>query len=271
MINPSGHSMRREAPAPFEQTRTAAAFTLASALLVPGFSAAASTPGSVEIGAITGQSIQHRTIRAYVIGSGSNVVLILAGIHGNEPSGTQLVRHFARWLEKDRRDPGNTRVIIVPAVNPDGLARHTRANGDGVDLNRNFPSLNWGSRQRRNGDNPGPSPASEPETKFILDLMDRFRPCRIVSVHAPYHEIDIDGPAMAIAREMRRFNHDRITRNMGYPTPGSLGTYAGRERHLPVVTLELGRQPASLIWKDNRRALLAAVDGPCALHSGVGG
>ena len=27
--------------------------------------------------------------------------------------------------------------------------------------------------------------------------------------------------------------------NIGYPTPGSFGTYAGVERHIPAITLEM--------------------------------
>ncbi|MFZ2490659.1 MAG: murein tripeptide amidase MpaA, partial [Thermoanaerobaculia bacterium] len=30
--------------------------------------------------------------------------------------------------------------------------------------------------------------------------------------------------------------------SIGYPTPGSLGSYAGVERRIPIVTLELPRE-----------------------------
>ena len=68
---------------------------------------------------------------------------------------------------------------------------------------------------------------------------------------------------MRFARDMRRFNHDRITRSVGYPTPGSLGKYAGQDGHIPVITLELARKSAHAIWNAERPALLAAIDDAC--------
>ena len=52
---------------------------------------------------------------------------------------------------------------LVPVYNPDGLARHTRRNAHGVDLNRNYP-YKW-IRQGGNYDSgpqaraPSPRPA----------------------------------------------------------------------------------------------------------------
>ena len=65
---------------------------------------------------------------------------------------------------------------------------------------------------------------------------------------------------------MHRFNHDPITRRIGYPTPGSLGTYAGKERHVPVITLELASRGMHPAWKTDGAALLAAMNGVCG-HS----
>jgi murein peptide amidase A len=48
--------------------------------------------------------------------------------------------------------------------------------------------------------------------------------------------------------------------SIGYPTPGSLGSYAGIDRAIPMVTLELPRtDPAEKAWSDNREALLAVI------------
>ena len=57
---------------------------------------------------------------------------------------------------------------VVPAYNPDGLARGTRRNAHGVDLNRNYP-YHWapltGSYYS------GPRPASEPETRAMMRFL----------------------------------------------------------------------------------------------------
>lgn len=211
----------------------------------------------------TARSVDGRRIEAVAIGSGDNSVLLIGGIHGNEPSGVRLVGRFKRWAERHWTPPPGCRLIVVPDANPDGRARDSRKNADGVDLNRNFPARDWGTRPRRKGDDPGPRPASEPETRFIVRLIKHFRPRLIISVHAPYHQVNIDGPAMRFARDMRRFDRDRITRSIGYPTPGSLGRYAGRDRHIPVITLELASENGHAIWNAERPALLAAVDDAC--------
>ncbi len=212
---------------------------------------------------LTGRSVDGRTIAAEVFGHGEKAVLLIGGIHGNEPSGARLVEHFQQWLAaRSFATFGNT-VVVVTKANPDGLAHGKRKNANGVDLNRNFPSSDWGAQRRRKGDNPGPRPASEPETRFILYLIAKFHPCLIVSVHAPYQQININGPAMDVAIEMRRHDHFRITRTIGYPVPGSLGTYAGKENGIAVVTLELGREGASTTWNHQKEALLAAVSNRC--------
>ncbi|MEX6509212.1 DUF2817 domain-containing protein [Jiella sp. M17.18] len=212
---------------------------------------------------LNARSVDGRSITANIFGDGASAVLMIGGIHGNEPSGARLVAHVRRWLALHPSAYAGRTVVLVAKANPDGLAHHTRTNARGVDLNRNFPSSDWGTKPRRNGDNPGVRPASEPATRFLLKRMARFRPWLIVSVHAPYHQVDIDGPAMAVARRMSRHDHDRITRSIGYPVPGSLGTYAGKEKHISVVTLELGRRSDQKIWRAQKAALLAAIRHPC--------
>ena len=60
----------------------------------------------------------------------------------------------------------------------------------------------------------------------------------------------------ALARE----NRYEVTDYIGYPTPGSLGSYAGVDRDLPIITLELSRGVGERqAWQENRDALVAAV------------
>ena len=61
----------------------------------------------------------------------------------------------------------------------------------------------------------------------------------------------------AVANRMKRHNRYPVTRSIGYPTPGSLGTWAGVERGIPTITLELpARHSTKRCWVDNRAALL---------------
>ena len=73
-------------------------------------------------------------------------VLMIGGIHGDELTSVSIVFDWMRRLEEERLQPFRWRVI--PSANPDGLLRSPswRMNRGGVDLNRNFPSLDWHNR-----------------------------------------------------------------------------------------------------------------------------
>lgn len=167
--------------------------------------------------------------------------LVIGGIHGDELSSTALA---LKWIELARLTPAQTEWRFVPALNPDGLLTQPgkRTNANGVDLNRNFPTKNWASeapiyweqRTRRDPRRwPGRIPLSEPETKFLMRQVDEYRPDVIISIHAPYGVLDFDGPTVAPSR-LGRLYLDRVG-----IFPGSLGNFAGVDRNIPVVTIEL--------------------------------
>ena len=66
--------------------------------------------------------------------------LIIAGTHGDENSSIVTLSCALRTLSPELR-----RHHVVLTVNPDGCQLGLRANANGVDLNRNFPSANWKS------------------------------------------------------------------------------------------------------------------------------
>jgi murein peptide amidase A len=212
---------------------------------------------------LLGYSVLHRPITDVQLGSGPSVILILGGMDGDEPSGSYVVERLAAALDQHLQLAAAAEVVLVPRVNPDGLARNARTNADGVDINRNFPTYDWGRDVRGPRYSPGRGAASEPETRIVIRLIAELHPCRIISVHAPFHEINIDGPALPLARVMQEFNHYRITTYIGYPTPGSLGTYAGKQLHIPTIDLELPPVSDAVAWGQNKDALLAAIKLPC--------
>jgi murein peptide amidase A len=212
---------------------------------------------------LLGYSALGRPIREFQFGSGSDVIVILGGMEGDEAVGSYVVDRLIADLKARPQRADGIEAVLVPRLNPDGLAQNTRTNARGVDINRNFPTRDWGRQAMQGRFYPGPRPASEPETQLIVRLIAELHPCRIITVHAPFHQLNIDGPALALARVMRTFDHYRITTYIGYPTPGSLGTYAGKERHIPTVTLELPPVAGAIAWAQNERALLAAIDLRC--------
>ena len=106
----------------------------------------------------------------------------------------------------------------------------------------------------------GDEPASEPETISVMGAVERYQPSRIIAIHSiggHRHCNNYDGPGRAVATAMGRANGYPVMASIGYPTPGSLGTWAGRERRIATITLELpSHHSTRRCWEDNRQALL---------------
>ena len=201
-------------------------------------------------------SVDGRNIRVLELGTGKRTTLIMGGFHGSEPLSTRLTIRFAEYLYFEYSENLDCKVVIVPCVNPDGLVHGFRSNSHGVDLNRNFPTKNWTTYYDKRSHYPGERPASEPETKAVMALIEKYQPDRIVSIHTPLRMVNYDGPARELAIEMALLSGYPASDDVGYPTPGSLGSYAGIERNIPTITLELPRESFQKIWKENREALL---------------
>jgi murein peptide amidase A len=208
---------------------------------------------------IWAKSIEKKNIRYLSIGEGKYTTLILGAFHGSEPLSAQLAIRFAEYLFEEYKDPLDCNIVFVPIVIPDGLYRGVRTNANGVDINRNFPTKNWSNKKTRTKHFPGKKPASEPETKAVIKLIKKFKPDRIVSIHTPLRVVNYDGPAQELAFNMSMFNGYPMCKDIGYPTPGSLGNYAGTEKNIPTITLELPRKSFEKIWEENREALMMCI------------
>lgn len=193
------------------------------------------------------KSVKGRTIwtRDIQPENASLRVLVVGAIHGDELSSASVALH---WLKLAEQPPANTPQAVhwrfIPALNPDGLFERPprRMNANGVDLNRNFPTPNWARDakiywEKRTGKDPrrypGLKPLSEPESRFLHEEMQSFKPNLIVSIHAPYGVLDFDGPSVPPSR-LGRLYLDQVG-----IFPGSLGNYGGVHKGVPVVTIEL--------------------------------
>jgi protein MpaA len=227
------------------------------------------------------QSVQKRSIEGVFFGPAEPErldTLFLGVFHGDEGIAGELMHRFITSLEQgmfagEAIDFDEHPVLIVPILNPDGLMARTRMNANGVDLNRNYPTPEWSEQNQDTPYYSGKSAGSEPETRLVMSLIEQYQPKKIITVHSPYKVLNFDGPARSLAEAMATHSDYPVVEDIGYPTPGSFGTYAGKIRQIQVVTLELppgkndpphddqtlGPESLEQVWQDNQAALEAAI------------
>jgi murein peptide amidase A len=170
-------------------------------------------------------------------------LVFLGGVHGDEPEGVWLAEATLEWLKKTT--PAEVKVpwLLIPCLNPDGLAKNERVNARGVDLNRNFPNQNWSPEFPQERYYPGPNPASEPETKLMLDVIEKFQPQMIIHCHSWKPCIVLTGDkGQNCAIHLSESSGYPFQETIGYPTPGSLGDYAWFEKNIPVICIEVAEK-----------------------------
>jgi protein MpaA len=183
-------------------------------------------------------------------------LLVVGGVHGDEVSSVEAVVGLVERVRGGTVDAGG--LVIVPALNPDGVARGTKNSARDVDLNRNFAARNW-SAAHAPGYFPGAAPLSEPETRLLAELVETHEVRGVVAVHAPFACVNFDGPAAAWAEAVAAACGWPARGDIGYPTPGSLGSWLGVDRNLPVLTLELPPGPHAAFSRQAAAALDEAV------------
>jgi protein MpaA len=154
-------------------------------------------------------------------------VLVVGAIHGNESAGLSITRLLAAERPRPER-----LLIVLGALNPDGVAAGTRQNADGVDLNRNFP---WRWRLlgvRGDLQYSGPRPLSEPEARAARRLILRRRPAITIWFHQPLGVVDESGGSLAVERRFAALSGLPLRRLPRYP-----GSAASWQNHrLPKTT-----------------------------------
>lgn len=208
---------------------------------------------------ILGYSVQQRPIELLTIGDGGEVILIIATIHGNEIAGTPLVYKLVDVLKQRPHLLASRTVLIVPVANPDGMALGIRGNAMGIDLNRNFPAPN-----RINNEKHGQMGLTEPESQILHELITRYNPVRILSLHQPLICLDYDGTGESIARRMAMYGNLPV-KKLG-ARPGSLGSFVETELNIPIITMELKGSDSLLsaeeLWAEYGPSVLGFVTYP---------
>ena len=185
-------------------------------------------------------------------------VLVLGAFHGDEPESAELCFRLLHDLHHDASLGRGISIGVVPMVNPDGLLAKTRKNASGVDLNRNFQTQNWEASDVEAVYHGGRLPFSEPESRCIAQLVNQTQPKLILTYHTPYRLINFDGPlpmTQTLAEIYATACEYPAEASIGYPTPGSFGNWAGVERGIPVLTVELPEnEEMTPLWQLHRDA-----------------
>jgi protein MpaA len=183
---------------------------------------------------VIGHSAQGRSIVSIRTGSKDPTVkiLVIGAVHGDERAGMRIARLLIALGA-----PRGAELLVVPTLNPDGVAAGSRGNARGVDLNRNFP-FDW--RPLSGGEYSGPRPLSEPESRAAHRLVLREKPDVTIWFHQPFGLIDRPAGDPFVAR--------RFSQLIGLPLVDLPGRYPGsasrwQNHRLPRTTAFVAELP----------------------------
>ncbi|MGB2078651.1 MAG: murein tripeptide amidase MpaA [Vibrio sp.] len=187
--------------------------------------------------------------------------LVIAGTHGDEAASIVTLSCALRSIEAS-----SLKHDVILCMNPDGSQLGTRANANGVDLNRNFATQNWQSggtvyrwnsqaKERDVNIGTGDAPNSEPETQALCDLILKRQPAWICSFHEPLACID-DPKQSQLGQWLSQAFQYPLVKDVGYQTPGSFGTWCEEHNYL-CVTAEFAPISADKATEQHLNAMIA--------------
>lgn len=192
---------------------------------------------------------------SYIIDSGhaGPTVMIVGGVHGNEPAGAQAAESIRRWpIQKGR-------IIVIPRANVPGLQANKRLipglETNLSNLNRNYPRADQTDNEAR-GELAQAiwKIATENKPDWVIDLHegydfhqlnDKSVGSSIICFPLPAGQAAADLMLKAVNNSITNAELKFVMRNM--PIDGSLARAAGEHLHVPGMTLETtDKQPMEL-------------------------
>lgn len=212
---------------------------------------------------VIGTSVNGRNIIAYRFGNGPKKILYFGNMHGNESSSKYILDSWTSELEANfHKIAADHTIIVVPTLNPDGLAAGTRYNARNVDLNRNFAANNWkpdvivagGQLVEGNG---GSSPLSEPESQALANLILTEKPQLILSYHARGSLIiaNESGNSVSLGASYGSLSGlwapspGESGDIFNYETTGTLEGWTHDKLGIPTLVIELSTYSSNEFWR----------------------
>ena len=211
---------------------------------------------TVSSSTIIGKSVQGRPLELLTIGTGPQVIWILARQHAWEAGTSWMLEGALRWLLSP--DPAAIRMRqqitwkIIPIGDPDGLARGgVRYNTHGFDLNRNWDAVD-----------PAQMPEIAAQRAAVFDWLDRGHPIHLfITLHNQENHDYVDAPPefTPLAQRLYTALRQRTSFWSKFPGPRETATSTtpgvkGRmsviqglyaDRQVPGVLLETSVEPIS--------------------------
>ena len=187
---------------------------------------------------VVGKTTEGRPMHSMHLGDRGTRTLIIAGLNGEDRTAVRWLEMLAEELKRRPDLIDGNEFVFFRAGNPDGLVRNVRNNVRGVPIYRNFPS----KRYRPVPDMPRYAvPASELETRVILDTLYSFRPRRVVHLTSTNGRslVTYNKSAKALAEELERSAKLEIQPLDVEQVPGSLEDFSDGTLEAAVLSTRL--------------------------------
>ncbi len=227
-----------------------------------------------------GSSVQGRELSFTSIGydKASTAVVVIGSIQGDQTTTRDLVNALINYYNQNpEKIPENTRITLIPSLNPDGNVLGSRYNAHSVDLNRNWNSSDWKSNAAVPGypdgkpGSGGTQPFSEPETKALRNYINSLKAnvswLRVFIVHSSVRlssgEIYPGGNnALGLSNAYANASGYAIEDSWAaYVTSGEAVTWCEEKNILAIDVVIPASQNASTQVSGNRTLLDITVDG----------
>ena len=215
-----------------------------------------------------GTSLNGRVISTYSFGSGAKTIVYTGAIHGDESGTRSLMLRWVDTLEASVRSiPADKTIVVIPAINPDGVAAGTRTNKHNVDLNRNFDTSDWKEDITTVSNQPfpgggGSAPLSEPESQALANYIGMVKPALVLSYHSIGGLVmsNQSGNSLSLAQTYARLsgyaNSTGSSTTFDYAVSGTADDYYAEKLGVASILVELGSH-TSPQFEQNQKAMWA--------------
>ena len=162
-------------------------------------------------------------------------MLLFSNLHGDEVAAPFAIwRNLKKLCEMSDINAMKLRasydIYIVPVVNQYGSIHKTRTNGNGVDINRNFPTKSWNVSGVGTDRYSGAFAASEFETQFIIGLTEMYNPDLCIDFHN-YASLDWQFYSESACSELLPISYQSLV-DLSYAFIKNMPEYFGNAYHL---------------------------------------